>query len=108
MIRSELVTRIAKQNPHLYEKDVEALVRAIFDRIAEALAEGDRVELRGFGSFEVRERDARAARNPKTGEAVMAEARTKIHFKPGKAMYDRLNRGGSGPKQEAERFLRAS
>jgi integration host factor subunit beta len=108
MIRSELVARIAAQNPHLYERDVEALVKAIFNRIAEALANGNQVELRGFGAFEVRERGARSARNPKTGEKVAVEARAKIHFKPSTTMQARLNRGEVSTGQEAERFLRAS
>jgi integration host factor subunit beta len=108
MVRSELVARIAEQNPHLYEHDVEALVKAIFNRIAEALAKGDRVELRGFGAFEVRERDARSARNPKTGEKVAVEARAKVHFKPSTTLQARLNREKVDPEREAERILQAS
>jgi integration host factor subunit beta len=108
MIRSELVTRIAEQNPHLYAKEAEAVVDAIFDRIIEALADGDRVELRGFGSFEVRNRDARNGRNPRTGEVVAVEARASIHFKPGKTIQARLNREKVDPEQEAERILQAS
>jgi integration host factor subunit beta len=108
MIRSELVTRIAEQNPHLFARDVEAMVSAILDRIAEALADGDRVELRGFGSFEVRHRDARDGRNPRTGEVVAVEARASVHFKPSKAMRARLNLEKVDPEQEAERLLRAS
>jgi integration host factor subunit beta len=108
MIRSELVARIAQQNPHLFEREVEALVRVILNQIAETLAHGDRVELRGFGTFEVRERDARSARNPKTGEKVEVEPRAKVHFKPSKTMQARLNRGEVSPDQEVKRFLRAS
>ena len=108
MIRSELIARIAAQNPHLFERDVEALVKAILDRIADALADGDRVELRGLGSFEVRQRDARRARNPKTGDAVAVEARSSVHFKPSKLMNARLNRGEANPEQETEQFQRAS
>ena len=78
------------------------------ESIAEALADGDRVELRGFGTFEVRERDARSARNPRTGEKVAVEARAKVHFKPGKTMRARLNRAEVTVEQEAERSLRAS
>ena len=92
MTRSELVARIAAQNPHLYEHEVESLVEAILDRISEALAEGDRVELRGFGSFDVRQRKARSGRNPKTGAAVDVEARSSVHFKPSKVMNARINR----------------
>ncbi|TXM96414.1 integration host factor subunit beta [Methylobacterium sp. WL64] len=97
MIRSDLVIRIAEQNPHLYAKDVEAVVDAILDRIGAALVDGDRVELRGFGTFEVRYREARSARNPRTGQAVEVEARTAIHFRPGKAMRVQLNATASGP-----------
>lgn len=68
------MARIATQNPHLYERDVEALVRVILDQVAEALADGDRIELRGFGTFEAWEQDARSARNPRTGEKVAVEA----------------------------------
>jgi integration host factor subunit beta len=70
MIKSELVLKIAEQNPHLYQRDVENIVNAILDTIADALARGDRVELRGFGAFSVKKRDARTGRNPRTGEAV--------------------------------------
>lgn len=91
MIRSELVARIAAQNPHLFAKKVEAVVDTILDRIAGALADGDRVELRDFGTFCVRDREARAARNPRTGESVMAKAKAHVHFRPGKAMRVRLN-----------------
>ena len=91
MIRSELVTRIAAQNPHLYDREIEALIRVIFDRMAEALVQGDRIELRGLGTFENREQSARSARNPRTGEKVAVDARTKVHFKPSKTMRARLN-----------------
>ena len=70
MIKSELVLKIAEQNPHLYQRDVENIVNAILDTIADALARGDRVELRGFGAFSVKKRDARTGRNPRTGETV--------------------------------------
>jgi integration host factor subunit beta len=108
MIRSELVTRIAEQNPHLYAREVEAVVAAILDRIAGALADGDLVELRGFGSFEVRRRDARNGRNPRTGKEVVVPARASIHFKPGKTIQARLNREKVDPEREAERILQAS
>ena len=70
MIKSELVLKIAEQNPHLYQRDVENIVNAILDTIADALTRGDRVELRGFGAFSVKKRDARTGRNPRTGAAV--------------------------------------
>lgn len=91
MIKSELVLRIAAQNPHLYQRDVETIVNAILDTIAEALARGDRVELRGFGAFSIKKRDARAGRNPRTGEAVSVKEKVVPVFKTGKEMRKRLN-----------------
>ena len=70
MIRSELIQKIADENPHLYQRDVEKIVNVVFDEIIEAMARGDRVELRGFGAFSVKQRDARVGRNPRTGESV--------------------------------------
>jgi integration host factor subunit beta len=70
MIKSELVQRIAGQNRHLYHRDVENIVNAIFDAIIVAMARGDRVELRGFGNFSVKHRSARTGRNPRTGAIV--------------------------------------
>jgi integration host factor subunit beta len=91
MIKSELVGRIAAQNPHLYQRDVENIVNSILDTIADALARGDRVELRGFGAFSVKKRDARDARNPRTGEAVSVCEKVIPVFKTGKDMRKRLN-----------------
>lgn len=95
MIKSELVTRIATQNPHLYQRDVENVVNAILDTIGDALARGDRVELRGFGAFSVKTREARAGRNPRTGEAVAVCEKVIPVFKTGKEMRKRLNIGES-------------
>ncbi|MCJ2136044.1 integration host factor subunit beta [Methylobacterium sp. J-026] len=97
MIRSELVARIAEQNPHLYAKDVEAVVDAILNRIADALADGDRVELRDFGTFAVKELGARTGRNPRTGQSVAVAAKRNVHFKAGKAMRGRLNHKAAKP-----------
>ena len=108
MIRSELVARIAAQNPHLYARVVEAVVDAIFDRIAEALAYDDRVELRDFGTFCVRDREGRTARNPHTGEPVMVPARAHVHLKPGKGMRTRLNLERTDPEHEIQQLRRAS
>ena len=91
MIRSELIVRIAAENPELTRADVEKVVHTIFETIAEQLAEGGRVELRGFGAFTVRHRDARQGRNPRTGEAVQLERRSLPFFKAGKDLRDRLN-----------------
>lgn len=93
MIRSELVDKIAAENPHLYQRDVELIVATIFDEIIEAMANGDRVELRGFGSFSVKKRDARIGRNPRTGESVQVEEKYVPFFKTGKLLRDRLNGG---------------
>ena len=73
MTKSELILRLAEQNPHLYQRDVERIVSTIFDEISAALSQGDRVELRGFGAFSVKRRDARVGRNPRTGESVEVE-----------------------------------
>ncbi|MEL6751013.1 MAG: integration host factor subunit beta [Pseudomonadota bacterium] len=92
MIKSELVQRIAAKNQHLYQRDVEAMVNAIFDEITGALMRGDRVELRGFGAFSVKHREARTGRNPRTGEAVPVDEKFVPFFKTGKELRDRLNR----------------
>ena len=91
MIRSELIQIIADENPHLYQRDVERIVNTVFSEITEALAKGDRVELRGFGAFSVKLRDARMGRNPRTGEAVKVESKAVPCFKTGKLLRDRLN-----------------
>lgn len=92
MIRSELVQKIADENPHLYQKDVERIVSTIFDEIINAMAASDRVELRGFGAFSVKKRKARLGRNPRTGEAVDVGEKHVAFFKTGKLLRDRLNR----------------
>jgi len=91
MIRSELIQKIADENPHMYQRDVERIVNTIFEEIIEAMAEGDRVELRGFGAFSVKKRDARLGRNPRTGDAVEVEEKHVPFFKTGKLLRDRLN-----------------
>jgi integration host factor subunit beta len=91
MIKSELIAKIAEENPHLYQRDVERIVSTIFDEIIEAMANGNRVELRGFGAFSVKKRDARQGRNPRTGDAVMVEEKHVPFFKTGKLLRDRLN-----------------
>ena len=91
MIRSELIQKIADENPHLYQRDVERIVSTIFEEIIEALARGDRVELRGFGAFSTKTRDPRTGRNPRTGESVPVEEKHVPFFKTGKLLRDRLN-----------------
>ena len=91
MIRSELVQKIADENPHLYHRDVERIVNTIFEEIIEAMARGERVELRGFGAFSVKKRDARVGRNPRTGASVQVDEKHVPLFKTGKLLRDRLN-----------------
>ena len=91
MIRSELIQKIADENPHLYQRDVERIVNTIFEEVISSMARGDRVELRGFGAFSVKKRDARVGRNPRTGETVAVEEKHVPFFKTGKLLRDRLN-----------------
>jgi integration host factor subunit beta len=91
MIRSELIQKLSEDNPHLYQRDVERIVNAIFEEIIEAMASGNRVELRGFGAFSVKQRDARVGRNPRTGESVAVDQKHVPFFKAGKLLRDRLN-----------------
>ena len=91
MIRSELVARIAVQNPHLYNRDVQNVVDAILNQIVSAMTQGNRVELRGFGAFSVRIRRALIGRNPRNGSAVQVAEKVMPYFKPGKEMLGRLN-----------------
>jgi len=91
MIRSELVQSVAAANPHLTQREVEGLVTTVFESIANALSEGRRVELRGFGAFSTRQREARTGRNPRTGSAVDVDAKRVPYFKPGKDLRERLN-----------------
>ncbi len=91
MTKSELIQRLAEANPHLYQRDVERIVTTIFDEITEALSNGDRVELRGFGAFSVKERGSRVGRNPRTGESVDVAAKYIPYFKTGKQLREKLN-----------------
>jgi len=96
MIRSELVQKLCSDFPDLSQREVENVVAAFFDSITDQLATGGRVELRGFGAFSTRQRDARTGRNPRTGEAVDVKAKRVPYFKPGKEMRERLNLNGDG------------
>ena len=91
MIKSELVLKIAEKYPHLYQRDVEKIVNSIFDEITDALVRGDRVELRGFGAFAAKTREARIGRNPRTGETVAIADKRTPSFKTGKELRQRLN-----------------
>lgn len=91
MIKSELVQIIANRNPHLFQRDIENIVSAVFNEISDALSVGNRVELRGFGAFSVKNRPARIGRNPRTGKSVAVEEKWVPFFKTGKELRDRLN-----------------
>lgn len=93
MTKSELIQRLAEQNPHLYLRDIEKIVETIFEEVTAALVRGDRVELRGFGAFSVKHRESRVGRNPRTGETVNVESKRLPFFKTGKGLRERLNDG---------------
>lgn len=92
MTKSELILRLSKKYPHLYQRDVETLVNTVFDKISDTLVTGGRVELRGFGAFSVRKREARRARNPKNGQEVHIGERYAIYFRTGKELRERINK----------------
>lgn len=91
MIRSELIQAIADENPHLLQRDVEQVVSTVLEEIISAMESGNRVELRGFGAFSVKHREARIGRNPRTGEAVNVDEKHVPFFKTGKLLRERLN-----------------
>ena len=105
MTRSELIADLANANPHLMSRDVELIVSTIFDEITAALARGARVELRGFGAFTVKRRDARTGRNPRTGQAVPVNEKLVPFFKAGKELRERVNQGPK-PRAAAARSVR--
>lgn len=92
MIKSELIQMIAEENPHLTQRDIEKIVSTVFGEITAALSRGDRVELRGFGAFSVKQRDGRTGRNPRTGAAVPVPPKSVPFFKTGKELRERMNR----------------
>ena len=96
MTKSELIQRLAERNPHLLHRDIERIVQTVFDEIADALSEGNRVELRGFGAFSVKSRPARTGRNPRTGESVAVDEKRVPYFKTGKELREKLNGGDPG------------
>lgn len=91
MTKSDLIKRLADANPHLTQRDIEKIVSTVFDEVTDALARRDRVELRGFGAFSVREREARVGRNPRTGAEVAVPDKVVPYFKTGKELRERLN-----------------
>jgi integration host factor subunit beta len=91
MTKSDLILRLAEKHPHLLQRDIERIVSTIFNEVTNALARGDRVELRGFGAFSVKRREARQGRNPRTGTTVSVSEKCVPFFKTGKQLRDRLN-----------------
>jgi integration host factor subunit beta len=96
MIKSELIQVIASKQPNLNKVDVEAAVNCIFNRINEELGRGGRIEIRGFGTFSVRQHNAKMGRNPRTGEVVSVPRKNSVHFKPGSELRERANASASG------------
>lgn len=92
MIKSELIEKLSAENPHLFQRDIENIVNAILNEIGDALSRGDRVELRGFGAFSIKNRPPRTGRNPRTGEKVAVEEKYVPQFKAGKEIRERLNK----------------
>jgi integration host factor subunit beta len=92
MKRSELVDELAKEYPHLYHRDIEKVVDVFYSSIADALANGQRVELRGFGAFSIKERSPRIARNPKNGDRVAVSSKKTVYYKSGKELKERINK----------------
>jgi integration host factor subunit beta len=103
MTKSELIAELSTANPHLRGGDVELIVATIFNEITAALARGERVELRGFGAFTIKKRDARTGRNPRTGAAVPVDEKVVPFFKAGKELRERVNRGRPQLRLAAER-----
>lgn len=93
MTKSELIASLARKYSQLSQKDLETAANAVLDTVSQALAAGDRVELRGFGAFSVRKREARVARNPKNGDSVKVSERYAIYYRPGKELRERVNAG---------------
>lgn len=92
MIKSEMITRVSLRNPHLLQREVEAAINCVLDEISDAMRDGNRVEIRGFGAFSVRHRSARTGRNPRTGEAVDVDEKAVPFFRTGKELRDRINK----------------
>ena len=91
MTRSDLIQRLAEQHPDLATARVEAAVKVLLEHLRETLVDGERIEVRGFGSFSIRTHESKQGRNPKTGESVFVPPRRSVHFKPGKELRDRVN-----------------
>lgn len=99
MTKSELIADLAAANPHLRAADIEVIVTAIFEEITRALAQGARVELRGFGAFSIKHRQARTGRNPRTGQTVPVDEKVVPFFKAGKELRERVDHGSGADGQ---------
>ncbi len=99
MTKSELIEAIAEKHNHLSQKDIELSVKSILEQMVQSMENGERIEIRGFGSFTLHYRPPRKGRNPKTGEAVELPEKYVPHFKPGKELRDRVNKGSRGKRQ---------
>jgi len=108
MTKSELIDVLAAEQDHLAYKDVEEAVRKVIDRMSAALASGERIEIRGFGSFSLHYRPPRVGRNPKTGDAVALAGKYVPHFKPGKELRDRVDRAFQAAEEELMPAVRAA
>ncbi len=104
MTKSELIQKLSERNPHLLLRDIERIVDTVFNEITDTLAQGNRVELRGFGAFSVKHREARTGRNPRTGEQVEVEAKRLPFFKTGKALREALNNEKDDTKVKEDKF----
>ena len=91
MIKSDLIKKLAEENPHLYYRDIEKIINSILKEIVNALEDGNRVELRGFGAFAVKKRKERLGRNPKTGQNVKVKDKTVPYFRTGKTLRQKMN-----------------
>lgn len=98
MTKSELIEKLTDKTPHLPAKDVELCVKGVLERMSQALAHGERVEIRGFGSFALHFRPPRVGRNPKTGKGVALPGKHVPHFKPGKELRERVNKAIADPE----------
>jgi integration host factor beta subunit len=102
MTKSGLIESVAEKTPHISKRDTEIVVNTIFESMAQALKTGDRIEIRGFGSFQVKIREAREGRNPKTGEPVHISAKRTPFFKVGKELKEMVDGAGNGTPRASE------
>jgi integration host factor subunit beta len=102
MTKSELIERLAERQTQLSLKDVELVVKSLLEHMAQSLAQGKRIEIRGFGSFSLHFREPRVGRNPKTGQSVELDGKYVPHFKPGKELRDRVNESLNNPENSSE------